>query len=34
MSFDLRSFLRRSPKPVKLRIKTSDDEERVIDLGA
>lgn len=32
--FDLRSFLRRAPKPVKLRIRTSEDEERIIELGA
>jgi hypothetical protein len=32
--FDLRSWLRRAPKPARLRIKTSDDEERIIELGA
>jgi hypothetical protein len=31
--FDLRSWLRRAPKPKKLRIKTGDGEERVIELG-
>ncbi len=33
MSFDLRSWLRRAPKPARLRIKTADGEERFIDLG-
>ena len=31
--FDLRAFLRRSPKPRKIRIVTEDGEEREIDLG-
>ncbi len=34
MSFDLRNFLRRAPKPVKLRIRTADDDERMIELSS
>lgn len=33
MSFDLRSWLKRVPKPAKLRIRTVDGEERIIELG-
>lgn len=32
--FDLRSWLRRAPKPSSLRIHTGDGEERIIDLGS
>jgi hypothetical protein len=31
--FDLRTWLRRSPKPSKLRIKTTEGEERIVTLG-
>ena len=32
MAFDLRTFLRKAPKPSKIRYKTADDDERIIDL--
>lgn len=34
MSFDLRSWLRRTPRPRKLRMETTDGQQKVIDLGS
>jgi hypothetical protein len=33
MQFDLRSWLKRLPRPARVRIRTRDDEERMIELG-
>lgn len=34
MSFDLRSWLRRTPRPRKLRMETTDGQQKTLDLGS